>query len=128
MTAKTKTSQNLDKLNLITICAPKRLDTFTAPCLYEDLVEKICKGAYIVLDLSQTQFVDPVGADVIKEGLLRCKQHRAHLSLRGVKPQVKSVLHAGGVLQYFKQQARKKSRKKSSLSPQNVVRSQAKAG
>lgn len=83
--------------------APKRIDFCTAPFLAEDLEVKIQEGNAIVLDLTQTQFLDPEGTNVVLQGLLKSKQRHARFSLRGVKPQVKVILELAGVLQYFRQ-------------------------
>ncbi len=115
------TNINLSKQqNKVFIRAPKRLDAFTAPFLYEDLEEKIGKGICLVLDLSQTQFIDPVGADTIKEGLIRCKQYRVRLTLKGVKPPIKVALQQLGVLQYSRQKKRAKLHTPSGSSRHNV--------
>jgi anti-anti-sigma factor len=86
----------------ITVYAPKRLDGFTSPFLERDLDEKIQPGAMVVLDLTQTNFIDPPSANVLMQGLIKSKQRRARLSLRGVNSQVKLVLELAGVLQHFR--------------------------
>lgn len=89
---------------LITIRAPKRLDSLTAPYLAQDFDTKIHPSSRIVLDLSQTQSIDPASAEVILQGLLLAKQRAAKFSLRGVNQQVQLVLAAAGVLDFFKKQ------------------------
>lgn len=83
---------------LVQIRAPRRLDRFTAPPLFEDLESKVEKGICLAIDLSQTQVVDRVGAGVIREGFLRCKKNRTRLKLLGVKPAVKKALQNEGLL------------------------------
>ncbi|HEY9620300.1 MAG TPA: STAS domain-containing protein [Crinalium sp.] len=86
----------------ITVYAPKRLDSLTAPFLERDLEDKIQAGRLVVLDLTQTNFIDPSSADVLMKGLIKSKQRRARLSLKGVNPQVKLVLELAGILQHFR--------------------------
>jgi anti-anti-sigma factor len=87
---------------LVTVRVPKRVDAWTAPFLAEDLEEKIQSGIAIVLDLTQTQFIEPSSANVLLEGLMKSRVRQARMSLRGVKPQVKVVLEMAGVLQHFR--------------------------
>jgi anti-anti-sigma factor len=86
----------------VTVYAPKRIDGFTAPFLEKDLDGKIRTGTMVILDLTQTNFIDPPSADVLMQGLIKSKQRRARFSLRGVNPQVKLVLEMAGVLQHFR--------------------------
>ena len=115
------------KRDKILIRAPKRLDAFTAPFLYEDLEEKIRKRISLTLDLSQTQFIDPVGADTIKEGIIRCKQHHVRLTLKGVKPQIKLTLKQMGILQYSRQIKRNQLNDSSDTNRSNLSASDQKA-
>lgn len=86
-----------------TIRAPKRLDICTASFLAKDLEAKIQTAAGIVLDLSETQFIDPEGTQTILEGLLKAKQNHVKFGLKGVRPQLKVILELGGVLQFFRE-------------------------
>ncbi len=90
----------------ITVRAPKRLDLLTAPFLSQDLEEKICEGQSVVLDLTQTQFIDPAIANVFLEGLIKSRQRSARFSLRGVSPQARLVLEMSGVLQHFQRKTK----------------------
>ena len=115
------------KKDKILIRAPKRLDAFTAPFLYEDLEGKIRKSISLVLDLSQTKFIDPVGADAIKEGLMRCKQHHVRLTLKGVKPQIKLTLKQMGILQHSRQKKNNELHSSSASKRCNLSASEQKA-
>jgi anti-anti-sigma regulatory factor len=87
---------------LVIIRAPRRIDTFTIPPLTQDFEAKISEGGAIVLDLSHTKSVEPDSADVILQGLMLAKQRQAQFSLRGVSPQVKTVLEMAGILRFFR--------------------------
>lgn len=87
---------------LFTVRAPKRLDTLVCPALAIDLREKIQPGRGVVLDLSQTQFIELESAELILQGLLLAKRCNAHFSLRGVNSQVQQILETAGVLQHFR--------------------------
>lgn len=87
---------------VITIRAPRRIDFCTAPFLAKDLDEKLKTGVSLILDLSQTQFIEPSSTEVLIQGALKSKLRHARLSLQGVTPQVKVVLELGGVLSYFR--------------------------
>lgn len=90
----------------ITVRAPKRLDLLTAPSLAHDLEQKICEGQAVILDLTQTKFIDPAIANVFLEGLIKSKQRSARFSLRGVSPQARLVLEMSGVLQHFQRKTK----------------------
>jgi anti-anti-sigma factor len=87
---------------LVTVRVPKRVDVWTAPSLAKDLEEKIQEGIAIVLDLTQTQFIEPASANVLLEGLVKSRARHARMTLRGVNPQVKVVLEMAGVLKHFR--------------------------
>jgi anti-anti-sigma factor len=87
---------------VITVYAPKRIDCCTAPFLAQDLDEKLQPGVSLVIDLGQTQFIDPPSVDILMQGILKARQRRARLSLQKVTPQVKVVLEMAGVLQFFR--------------------------
>ncbi|NJN57550.1 MAG: STAS domain-containing protein [Leptolyngbyaceae cyanobacterium SL_5_9] len=87
---------------LVTVRVPKRVDVWTAPSLAKDLEEKIQEGIAIVLDLTQTQFIEPASANVLLEGLIKSRARNARMTLRGVNPQVKVVLEMAGVLKHFR--------------------------
>lgn len=87
---------------LIVIRTPKRIDSFTALPLFQDLEQRIPEHGAVVLDLSHTQVITPESADVILKALMLAKQRQCQLSLRGVKPQVSTVLEMSGVLKFFR--------------------------
>ncbi len=86
-----------------TIRAPKRIDVCTASFLAQDLAAKILTTEAIVLDLSETQFIDAEGSNAILQGLLQAKQQQVKFALRGVHPQLKMILELGGVLKFFRE-------------------------
>lgn len=94
----------LNTKGTITIRIPKRVDVLTAPHLSKDVQERIPVHGSVVLDLSQTQIVEPNYANVFLEALMIAKQRETRFSLRGVQPQVKVVLESAGVLRFFRKQ------------------------
>ena len=89
--------------NTTTIRAPKRIDVCTASFLAQDLEAKIPTTEAIVLDLTETQFIDSEGSNAILKGLLQAKQQQVKFALRGVHPQLKMILELGGVLKFFRE-------------------------
>lgn len=89
--------------NATTIRTPKRIDVCTASFLAQDLEAKISSAKAIVLDLTETQFIDPEGSNVILKGLLQAKQQQVKFALRGVQPQLKVILELSGVLKFFRE-------------------------
>lgn len=91
--------------SVVTIRAPRRLDTLTAPHLARDLEAKIHEGGTIVLDFSQTQFLEAESAEIILYGWKLAKERDARFLLRGVHEPVKLVLELSGVLQFFRKKS-----------------------
>ena len=91
----------------ITWQLPERIDRLVAPFLYEDFENVIWEGTCLVLDLSQTQFIDAVGIDVLKAGFVKCQRHAVQLGVRGMQPPIKAILQAAGFLDAFKPQKRR---------------------
>ncbi len=86
----------------IVIRAPRYINALTAPHLVMDLEAKIAKRGKVILDLGQTQKIEPENVEVILQGLMLARQRNAQFSLRAVQPQVRLILEVGGILQYFR--------------------------
>ena len=86
----------------VTIRVPKRVDTYTAHFMMEDLNQRIQKGAAIVLDMTHTQHVEIDSVHVFALSLLKSRECKAKLSLRGVQPQITRVLKNAGILELFR--------------------------
>ena len=86
----------------VTIRVPKRVDVYTAHFLMADLNKKIQKGATIVLDMIHTQHVDLDSVHVFSLGLIKSRERKARLTLRGVQPQIRTILKTSGILGQFR--------------------------
>ncbi|MDJ0707384.1 MAG: STAS domain-containing protein [Leptolyngbyaceae cyanobacterium MO_188.B28] len=86
----------------VTIRVPKRVDVYTAQFLMADLNKKIQKGKTIVLDMTNTHHVEMDSVNVFTIGLLKSRERKAKLALRGVQPQISAVLRLAGVLGQFR--------------------------
>ena len=53
----------------------------TAPQLREALVDVLCEGCHIVVDLEGVEFVDSVGLGILLGGLKRARGHGGQLEL-----------------------------------------------
>ena len=103
----------------ITLYIPRRLDTFSAPFLYEDL-ENILRGeTYLILDFSRTRYIDSVGISVLREGFIKCRNQSARLILRSVKPHIKALLQTANLFEIGKRKPIKLPRR------QRIVRSRS---
>ncbi|HEY7938378.1 MAG TPA: STAS domain-containing protein, partial [Acidimicrobiales bacterium] len=73
------------------------LDVQTAPDLRDEL-QRVCadRPAWLVLDLSEVQFVDSVGIGVILAALRRMSEWDGHLSVR-VSPTVRRTFAIAGL-------------------------------
>ncbi|MDJ0707437.1 MAG: STAS domain-containing protein [Leptolyngbyaceae cyanobacterium MO_188.B28] len=89
----------------VTIRVPKRVDVYTAHFLMEDLDKKIQKGSTIILDMTQTQHVDLDSVHVFTLGLNKSRERKARLTLRGVQPQIRTVLKLSGILGQFRRKS-----------------------
>ena len=98
-----KSPQKKTPDNAVKIHLPKRLDMLAAPFLYEDLENMVWQGRCLVLDFSKTQFIDPTGLSVLKEGFIKCKNKSTRLILLGVKPHIKAILEAAQLFDLLKQ-------------------------
>ena len=89
----------------VTIRVPKRVDVYTAQFLMADLNKKIQKGTNIVLDMTHTHHVDLDSVNVFTIGLLKSRERKARLTLRGVQPQIRSILKIAGILGQFRRKS-----------------------
>ena len=89
----------------VTIRVPKRVDVYTAQFLMADLNKKIQKGATIVLDMTHTHHVELDSVNVFTIGLLKSRERKARLTLRGVQPQIRSILKIAGILGQFRRKS-----------------------
>lgn len=86
----------------IVVRIPRRVDALIVPAMSQDLDGKIQEGTKIILDFSQTSFIEIEATDVFLECLVRATQRNAKIALRGVRPSVRTSLERGGVLEYFR--------------------------
>jgi anti-anti-sigma regulatory factor len=91
--------------DIVMIHTPKRLDRLVANYLVNDLDAKLCPGRRVVLDFSQTQFIDDEGSKAVLKGIGLAKQRGAKISLKRVHPQVAILLKMAGVLTHFNKSA-----------------------
>ena len=91
----------------VTIRVPKRVDVYTSQFLMADLNKKIQKGTTIVLDMTHTYHVDVDSINVFTLGLIKSRQCQAQLTLRGVQPQIRTILKTVGVLGQFRRKSTK---------------------
>ncbi|MCG8363088.1 MAG: STAS domain-containing protein [Pseudanabaenales cyanobacterium] len=89
----------------VTIRVPKRVDVYTAQFLMADLNQKIRKGTTVVLDMTHTHHVDMDSINVFTIGLLQSRKRKARLTLRGVQPQIRSILRIAGILGQFRRKS-----------------------
>lgn len=98
----------------VTIQVPRRVDAYTAHFLMADLNEKIQKGFTIVLDMTHTQHVEMDSVHVFTLGAVKSRERKARLTLRGVQPQISTVLRTTGILDLFR-------RKPTTKAPQRTL-------
>ena len=91
----------------VTIRVPKRVDVYTSQFLMADLNKKIQKGTTIVLDMSHTYHVELDSINVFTLGLIKSRQRQARLTLRGVQPQIRTILKIAGILGQFRRKSTK---------------------
>lgn len=68
------------------------IDLVTAPVLWESLVEFVAEPNRVMLDLSQTEFIDSTGLGVLVRALKRLRHHGGDLVLRAPRPNARKVL------------------------------------
>lgn len=88
--------------NAFIVKMPKRVDRTVVPAIASDLDHHIQLGRKVILDFSQTDFIESKTTDVFLDGIAKATQRSARLSLRGVRPSVKIKLEVGGILDYFR--------------------------
>ena len=96
----------------VTIRLPRRIDGYTAHFLMADLNEKIQKGSTIVLDMTHTQHVEMDSVHVFRLGLVKSRERKARLTLRGVQPQISKALKTAGVLDLFRRKPTEQTRQR----------------
>ncbi|NEP20126.1 MAG: STAS domain-containing protein [Leptolyngbya sp. SIO4C1] len=82
---------------------PSRVDLVIAPFFAADLKRKTKPGAVIVLDMSQTQFVDPSMMNIFLSGVIRCHTEGAQLVARNMSLQVRQVFQRAGLLKHLQE-------------------------
>ena len=89
----------------VTIRVPKRVDVYTAQFLMADLNKKIQRGKTIVLDMTHTNHVAMDSINVFTIGLLKSRERKAKLTLRGVQPQIRTILRLAGIMGQFRRKS-----------------------
>lgn len=75
---------------VITLSPQGRLDAFTAPDMRQQIESQLEAGnSQLVIDLSQTQFLDSAGMAVLVSALKSCRQKNGNVRL--VWPQIDAV-------------------------------------
>ena len=80
---------------------PRRIDSSISPLLAADFRHKIRPGITLVLDMTQTIFIDPITTAVFWEGIVRSQQTGAKIAVQGMKPQVLQIFELAGCVPYF---------------------------
>jgi anti-anti-sigma regulatory factor len=88
---------------------PERIDASTIAAITQQFQTQILEKGGVILDMSQTELVEPEMATVILEGLNLAKQRSTQLSLMAVRASVAHVLIQTGVLQHFRRHSQPKS-------------------
>ena len=81
---------------------PKQVEIANIPAITSELDRKIQSGRKVILDFSQTCFIQSEAISLLLDGIAKAQQRSARLSLRGVRPSIKVRLEAGGILDYFR--------------------------
>ena len=72
-----------------------------SPLLAADLKSKIRPGTTLVLDMTQTKFVDPITTSVFWYGIIQSQLEGVKIVVQGMKPQVLQVFELSGCMPYF---------------------------
>ncbi len=76
--------------SVITLAPKGRLDAFSAPVMREEIQQQVAKGKHrLVIDLSQTQFLDSAGMAALVSALKLCRQQDGDVRL--VWPEIEVV-------------------------------------
>jgi anti-sigma B factor antagonist len=76
----------------VVVAVRGEIDLVTAPALWESLVDVIPDTKRLVLDLSQTDFIDSTGLSVFVRALKRLRHGGGDLVLRAPRPNARKVL------------------------------------
>lgn len=87
---------------IVIVQLPKQVEMANIPALTNDLDRKIQSGRKVILDFSQTCFIQSEAISLFLDGVAKAQQRSARLSLRGVRPSIKVRLEANGILDYFR--------------------------
>lgn len=85
----------------ITWRLPNRIDRAGAPNFYEHLGHFRWEGMSLILDLSETQFIDAAGIGILKASAINCQRHNMRLGLRGITPSIREILQMAGFLDLY---------------------------
>lgn len=77
----------------VVIAVRGEIDIVTASALWDVIVEVISDTKRLVVDLSETDFIDSTGLNVMVRTLKRLRHHGGDLILRSPKPNARKVLH-----------------------------------
>ena len=77
----------------VVVAVRGEIDIVTAPALWDVIVEVIADTNRLVVDLSETDFIDSTGLGVLVRALKRLRHHGGDLILRSPKPNARKVLH-----------------------------------
>ncbi|HYH50231.1 MAG TPA: STAS domain-containing protein [Acidimicrobiia bacterium] len=77
----------------VVVAVRGEIDIVTAPVLWEMIVEVISDTKRLVVDLTETEFIDSTGLGVLVRALKRLRHHGGDLILRSPKPNARKVLH-----------------------------------
>ena len=77
----------------VVVAVRGEIDVVTAPYLWETIAEVISDTKRLVVDLSETEFIDSTGLGVLVRALKRLRHHGGDLILRSPKSNARKVLH-----------------------------------
>ena len=81
----------------VVVAVRGEIDIVTAPALWEALVDVIPDTTRLVVDLSETAFIDSTGLGVLVRALKRMRHGGGVLVLRGPRPNARKVLNITGL-------------------------------
>jgi anti-sigma B factor antagonist len=77
----------------VVVAVRGEVDIVTAPVLWETIAEVITDTKRLVVDLSETDFIDSTGLGVLVRALKRLRHHGGDLILRSPKSNTRKILH-----------------------------------
>ena len=77
----------------VVVAVRGEIDIVTAPVLWDTIVDVISDTKRLVVDLSETEFIDSTGLGVLVRALKRLRHHGGDLILRSPKANARKVLH-----------------------------------